>query len=281
MIVADNPRTTPGLPVALTIAGSDSGGGAGVQADLKTFTAMGVFGTSAITAITAQNTLGVKKSLILEADLVTAQIDAVAADIGVHAAKTGMLGNAANVKAVAKAIERNNLFPLIVDPVMVSKNGDALLDDDAIKALTKELIPHAAVVTPNREEAAKLLGQGDKIETIESAGGAAEEICQKFGSRACIIKGFKRDNDEEGEAIDIYYDGNEVREVAAAWRPTENTHGAGCVFAAALTAELAKGADLDDAVVEAKETISEAIRQCTDFGNGRSPVNPLSRIKIK
>ncbi len=277
----DNPRTTPGLPVALTIAGSDSGGGAGVQADLKTFTAMGVFGTSAITAITAQNTQGVRHSQILDSELVAAQIDAVASDIGVHATKTGMLGNAGVVKAVAKAIERNNLLPLVVDPVMVSKNGDALLDDDAIKALTKELLPQAAVVTPNRAEAAKLLGTGDMIDSIETAGGAAEEICEQFGARACIIKGFKRENDEEGEAIDIYYDGNEVREVAAAWRPTESTHGAGCVFAAALAAELAKGASLDDAVVEAKETVSEAIRQCTDLGGGRSPVNPLSRIKVK
>lgn len=277
----DNPRTTPGLPVALTIAGSDSGGGAGIQADLKTFTAMGVFGTSAVTAITAQNTQGVRQSLILEPDLVNAQIDAVASDIILHATKTGMLGNAAVVKIVAKAIERNNLYPLVVDPVMVSKNGDVFLDDDAIKAMAKELLPQAAVVTPNRAEAAKLLGKSGTIDSIESAGGAAEEICQQFGVRACIIKGFKRDNDEEGEAIDIYYDGNEVREVASAWRPTENTHGAGCVFAAALTAELAKGADLDDAVVEAKETISEAIRQCTDLGSGRSPVNPLSRIKVK
>lgn len=265
----------------MTIAGSDSGGGAGMQADLKTFTAMGVFGTSAITAITAQNTQGVRKSLVLDADLVTAQIDAVASDIGIHATKTGMLGNAAVVKAVAKAIERNNLFPLVVDPVMVSKNGDGLLDDDAIKALTKELLPQAALVTPNRAEAAKLLGRSGTIDSIADAGSAADEICDKFGVRACIIKGFKRDNDEEGEAIDVYFDGNEVREVASAWRPTENTHGAGCVFAAAITAELAKGADLDDAVVEAKETISEAIRQCTDLGNGRSPVNPLSRIKIK
>lgn len=277
--MAENPRTTPGLQVALSIAGSDSSGGAGMQADLKTFTVMGVFGASVITAVTAQNTTGVKHKLLLEPDFVEQQIDAVAGDIECHATKTGMLGSAAIIKRVARAIERSRLMPLVVDPVMISKAGSPLIDDDGVAAMRKHLLPLAALTTPNRHEAEALLGA--TVDTIERAADAAEQICRRFGAKACIVTGFHRENENEGEAVDLFFDGEQVQEVTAQWRPTENTHGAGCVFAAACCAGLAMDVPMAEAVSEAKELISEAIRQTTDLGAGRGPVNPLAYLKVK
>jgi len=274
-------RTTPGSTVALTIAGSDSGGGAGIQADLKTFTVMGVFGASAVTALTAQNTTGVKAIEHVEPDFVARQIDVVAGDIKVKATKTGMLGSAKTVEAVVDAIKRNSLYPLVVDPVMIAKSGDALIDDDAVSVLIKQLLPQATLVTPNRHEASKILGTSKSIDDLTQAASAAREICLRTGASACLLKGLKRPNDEEGEAVDFFYDAEEVQEIAADWRPTENTHGSGCVLAAAITAGLAKGHDLIDAIQTAKGLITEAIRQSTDIGSGIAPVNPLAYLDIK
>jgi hydroxymethylpyrimidine/phosphomethylpyrimidine kinase len=281
--VADNPRTTPGVKVALTIAGSDSSGGAGIQADLKTFSVMRVYGATAITAITSQNTTGVKHAMVLEPAVIEKQIDAVAGDIQVHATKTGMLANAAIVRAVATAVRRLNLQPLVVDPVMVAKSGDSLIDDRAVKILSEQLLPLAAIVTPNRLEAARLLGLSSPIDDPAKAGGAAEKICKTFGVRACIIKGFFKEgvSNGDGEAIDIFYGGSSVHEVAAPSRQTKNTHGAGCVFAAAIAAGLALEQPLDHAVATAKRLISEAIRQTADIGQGRGPVNALAWLDVK
>ncbi len=279
--MAENPRTTPGVKVAMTIAGSDSGGGAGIQADLKTFTVMGVFGVTAITAITAQNTKKVQHAYPLTVEQIEQQIDAITSDIEVHATKTGMLPNADVVRAVARSIKRANLMPLVVDPVMVAKSGDALVDDAAVKAIAKELLPLAAVVTPNRAEAASLLGLSSPLAGISEAGAAAEQICKRFGARACVIKGFTKGTSTEGEAIDVYYDGAQVLEVAGPMRGTNNTHGAGCVFAAAITAGLALGEPIEKAIATAKELIGEAIRQTTDIGKGRSPVNSLAWLNVK
>jgi hydroxymethylpyrimidine/phosphomethylpyrimidine kinase len=217
-------RTTPGTDVALSIAGSDSSGGAGIQADLKTYSAMRVYGATAVTAITAQNTRGVQQVHALDPELVAAQIDSVAGDLRVVATKTGMLANSAIIKAVAGAIKRNQLAPLVVDPVMVAKGGDSLIDSDAVDALCKQILPLAAVVTPNRHEAARLLGQSDPIADLTAAKAAAREICKRHGSRSCIVKGFRRPDEHEGEAVDIYFDGHDVHEVVSAWRPTDNTH---------------------------------------------------------
>ena len=279
--MAENPRTTPGVKVAMTIAGSDSGGGAGIQADLKTFTVMGVFGVTAITAITAQNTKKVQHVMAMSLEWIERQIEAITSDIEVHATKTGMLATAEAVRSVAKAIKRANLMPLVVDPVMVAKSGDALVDDSAVQAIAKDLLPLAAIVTPNRAEAARLLGLSEPIAGIAEAGRAAEQICKRFGARACVIKGFQKGASTEGEMIDVYYDGTQVLEVAGPMRGTDNTHGAGCVFAAAITASLALGEPIEKAVVTAKELIGEAIRQTTDIGKGRAPVNPLAWMNVK
>ncbi len=279
--MAENPRTTPGIKAALTIAGSDSSGGAGIQADLKTFTAMGVYGCSAITAITAQNTRGVKHAQPLDPALVEQQIEAVAGDIEIDAVKTGMLANAAIIEVVAAAVKRANLYPLVVDPVMVARSGDSLIDDVAIGVLTRKLFPLAAVVTPNLREAARLLQQKDPITDVNGAGGAAREICRRFGARACVVTGVRRANDDEGEAVDVFFDGENAHEIVSDWRATNNTHGAGCTFSAAITAALASGQPLEEAVRTAKSVISEAIRQATNMGQGNGPVNHGAWIKVK
>lgn len=280
-------RTTPGTTVALTIAGSDSSGGAGIQADLKTFAALGVYGASAITAITAQNTTGVKRSLVLDPELVEAQIDAVAGDFRAHATKTGMLANAAVIRIVAAAIDRHNLHPLVVDPVMVARGGDRLIDDDAIAVLCRKLLPLAAVVTPNRHEAARLLGQTAAIDAAGPAIQAARAICSRYGARACVVKGIRRPvvgrpaEGSEAEAVDIFFDGHDAHELVADWRDTDNTHGSGCTFSAALCAALALGRPVNDAVVTAKAFVSEAIRRTTSLGHGHAPVNHLAYLQVK
>ena len=274
-------RTTPGIKVALTIAGSDSCGGAGIQADLKTFSVMGVYGASALTTITAQNTQGVKDVLLLEPDLIDKQIAAVTGDIEVHATKTGLLGSDRIVETTARAIDRNNLMPLVVDPVMITKSGDSLLDESAVKVLCKKLLPLAAVVTPNRFEAARLLGQDGEIQDLHGATTAARQICQSYGAKACVVKGIKRDNGDAGTAVDLFYDGHDAHEITSDWRPTSNTHGAGSCFSAAITAALALGEPIEEAIQTAKTVISEAIRQATDLGHGHAPVNPLAYLKLK
>ena len=260
------------LPVALTIAGSDSGGGAGIQADLKTFAALGVHGTSAITAITAQNTLGVTGILEVPPGMVQAQIEAVMADIGAAAAKTGMLSSAAIIEVVCAAIVQHNIRNLVVDPVMVAKGGARLLRDDAVDALRTRLLPLAAVVTPNLPEAEVLLGR--PIRTIDERRQAARDLVA-LGAHAAVLKGGHAD---DRVAIDHYFDGAQLVELQSPRVNTTNTHGSGCVFSAAIAAALAKGSDPLAAVNAAKEFITGAIERSLEVGRGHGPVNPMFRI---
>jgi hydroxymethylpyrimidine/phosphomethylpyrimidine kinase len=255
-------------PVALTIAGSDSGGGAGIQADLKTFAVLGVHGTSAITAITAQNTMGVADILELPVTLVRAQIDAVVGDIGVQAAKTGMLSSAAIIEAVAEAVKAHHIPNLVVDPVMVAKGGARLLRDDAVDALRERMLPLATVVTPNLPEAEVLVGR--RIESLEDRRSAVRELVA-MGAGAAIMKGGHAD----AGAIDVYFDGIDLVELSAERLPTTDTHGSGCVFSAAITAHLARGDKLVAAVAEAKSFITHAIANSLRIGRGHGPVNPV------
>ena len=253
------------LPVALTIAGSDSGGGAGIQADLKTFAALGVHGTSALTAITAQNTVDVTGILELPISLIRAQIDAVATDIGVDAAKTGMLSSAEIIEA---AVEAHGIDLLVVDPVMVAKGGARLLRDDAVGVLRSRLLPLAAVLTPNIPEAEVLLGRS--IATLDDRRAAARDLLA-LGPRAVIVKG----GHAEGDAIDVYWDGTELVELIATRIETANTHGSGCAFSAAIAARLAAGRAPIDAVRDAKQFITNAIEFALELGHGHGPVNPM------
>jgi hydroxymethylpyrimidine/phosphomethylpyrimidine kinase len=254
------------MKTALTIAGSDSGGGAGIQADLKTFAAHGVYGTSAITAITAQNTVGVAAWLALPADLVTAQIEAVAGDIGVDGVKTGMLATAAIVEAVAAAIESLDLPRIVVDPVMIAKGGARLLEDEAMDALRAELLPRAYVVTPNAAEAAAIAGI--EVKTLEDAREAAKRIVA-LGPAAAIVTGGHLKTDL---AIDILYDGHAVVELRAERIETRHTHGTGCTFAAAIAANLALGLSLAEAATRAKAYLTDAIRRAPGIGAGHGPL---------
>ena len=258
---------------ALTIAGSDSCGGAGIQADIRVFSVLGVYGMTALTAVTAQNTLGVKESVELEADFVSRQIDTVTGDIEVDATKTGMLANAAIIGAVRDAIDRNKLQPYVCDPVMVAKSGDALLKDDAVAALKKRLLPVATVVTPNQRETAILTGMDVKTRfTIATAKDAARRLAD-LGAKAVIVKGI-----ESGEqTVDLFYDGGrEFLEFADKSQPREKTHGSGCAFSAAITAGLANRMNLVDAVDQAKQLVTMAIQYSDGQGRGTSPVNVLA-----
>ena len=260
------------LRTALTIAGSDSSGGAGIQADLKTFAALGVYGTSAITAITAQNTVGVTESFPLSADLVTAQIEAVAGDMTVHATKTGMLATAAIVEAVAAAIKELDLPMVVVDPVMVAKSGARLLDDDGIQMLRAELLPCSAVVTPNIPEAEVLSGR--RIESIEDARAAAYEIHQVGGS-AVVITGGHAIGDL---IVDLLFDGAMFTELQIARIDSPHTHGTGCTFASAVAAYLARGLSLVDSVARAQDYVVGAIRHGLPIGHGHGPLNHFWRV---
>ncbi len=251
---------------ALTIAGSDSGGGAGIQADLKTFAAHGVYGTSAITALTAQNTRGVMGVHAVPAEFVTQQIEAVAGDIGCDAVKTGMLATSAIVEAVAAAIEALELPNLVVDPVMIAKGGDRLLDEDAVHAVRATLLGWARVVTPNVPEAEVLAGMS--IRTVDDMRTAAERIL-KLGPQAVIVKGGHLAGEE---SIDLLlHAGREVR-LAAPRLDVRHTHGTGCTFAAAIAARLAWGNSLDEAARGAKEYVTGAMRHGIDVGGGHQPL---------
>ncbi|MCI0824522.1 MAG: bifunctional hydroxymethylpyrimidine kinase/phosphomethylpyrimidine kinase [Chloroflexi bacterium] len=254
------------VPKAMTIAGSDSGGGAGIQADLKTFSALGVYGSSTLTAITAQNTVGVTMVHEIPIDIIVAQIDAVLSDIGADAVKTGMLASSAIVETVAQEMERHHVSRLVVDPVMVAKSGDRLLREDAVEALRTRLIPLAAVVTPNIPEAEALTGL--KIETDEDVRRAAEAIVQ-LGARAVVVKGGHR----EGPATDLFYDGVRFQEFSAPRIDTVNTHGTGCTFASAVAAGLAKGLEVVESVELAKDYVTEAIRRSFPVGHGHGPLH--------
>ena len=256
------------LPVALTIAGSDSGGGAGIQADLKTFAAMGVHGTSAITAVTAQNTITVTEIHEIPVRVIRAQIDAVVDDLGVQAAKTGMLASAKIIEAVSAAIRHHGIDNLVVDPVMVAKGGARLLHSDAIAALYKHLLPLAAIVTPNIPEAEVLLGR--KLTSYDDRRQAARDLVA-LGPRAAVVKG----GHAEGDAIDIYWDGADLVELPGRRIDTKNTHGSGCAFSAAIAAGLAKGETSLEAVRAAKVFITHAIERSLEVGRGHGPVNPM------
>jgi hydroxymethylpyrimidine/phosphomethylpyrimidine kinase len=256
------------LPIALTIAGSDSGGGAGIQADLKTFAALGVHGTSAITAVTAQNTVTVSEIFELPAGIVVAQIEAVVSDLGVAAAKTGMLASSEIIEAVAAAIQTHRIRALVVDPVMVAKGGAKLLRDDAIDSLRSHLLPLAAVITPNLPEAEVLLGR--RIRTIAERRQAARDLVT-LGARAAVVKGGHAGDD----VTDVYWDASQMVELPGTRVATANTHGSGCVFSAAIAAGLAKGLEPLTAVREAKDFISAAIEHSLEIGHGHGPVNPM------
>ena len=261
-------RPVSGLPRALTIAGSDSGGGAGIQADLKVFFALGCHGMSALTALTAQNTVAVTGIHQVPDDFVVAQVEAVARDIGIDAAKTGMLASASIVDAVAKAVEANRIEKLVVDPVFVSKHRDVLLAEDAVGALTERLFPLATLITPNLYEAGALLGRD--ISTLEQMKDAARRL-RELGPRAVLVKGGHLGTDR---AIDVFFDGHDVIEVDGPRFDTDDTHGTGCALSAAVTARLAHGDDLVDAVRAGKRFVSGAIERSLRIGQGYGPVNP-------
>lgn len=253
---------------ALTIAGSDSGGGAGIQADLKTFQELHVYGMSAITVVTAQNTLGVQGVYPILVDAVVQQIDAVGRDIGVDAVKTGMLFSGEIIEAVADRIEYYGWRHVVVDPVMIAKGGASLLQSAAIRSLKERLIPLAWVITPNIPEAEALTGM--KIQSLEERKEACKQLID-LGARHVIIKGGHAE--ESSEVVDLLYDGNAFTEVGARRIHTRHTHGTGCTFAAALTAELAKGKELNEALSTAKAFITAAISDPLGLGRGHGPTN--------
>ena len=259
------------VPVAMSIAGSDSGGGAGVQADMKTFSALGVYGASTLTAITAQNTVAVTAVHELPVELIAAQIDAVVTDIGVDAVKTGMLSSSAIVETVARELERHGIENLVVDPVMVAKSGDPLLRDEAVESVRTRLLPLAALVTPNVPEAETLAGL--KIESDDDVREAARRIVA-MGARTVVVKGGHRD----GPATDLFFDGTEFTEFTSERFDTVNTHGTGCTFASAAAAGLAQGKPLLEAVAQAKEYVTEAIRNSYPLGRGHGPVHHFYRF---
>ncbi|NJK61957.1 MAG: bifunctional hydroxymethylpyrimidine kinase/phosphomethylpyrimidine kinase [Synechococcaceae cyanobacterium SM2_3_1] len=258
--------------VALTIAGSDSGGGAGIQADLRTFAFHCVHGTSALTCVTAQNTQGVARVDVLPAEAVAAQIGAVMTDLSVQAAKTGMLLNAEIIYTVTEQIRRWPLERLVVDPVMVSRTGAQLLEDEAIEAMRTQLIPLAQIVTPNRFEAQIL--SGVSIHTLEDMQAAAREIHTHGGPRAVLVKGGGMEADLRG--TDVWWDGESLRILKSPPVPTPHTHGTGCTLSAAITAQLALGADPWTAVLQGKIYVTEAIAHALAIGHGQGPVGHFS-----
>jgi hydroxymethylpyrimidine/phosphomethylpyrimidine kinase len=263
-----NPVTTSKIPVALTIAGSDSGGGAGIQADLRTFAFHCVHGTSAITCITAQNTLGVMRVDAMPTEAVVAQIQAVVEDIGVQAAKTGMLLNQEIISAVAQQVEALQIDNLVVDPVMVSRTGAQLIDNDAVKTLCHVLIPQAAIITPNRYEAQILSGL--QINSLDDMQAAAESIHRNLGAKAVLVKGGGMQGSLRG--VDILFDGQKLETLTTKLVETKNTHGTGCTLSAAIAANLAMGKDLWPAVQQAKEYVTTALTYSLDIGKGQGPV---------
>jgi|Deesub1362A_J573_1020465.scaffolds.fasta_scaffold00012_147 hydroxymethylpyrimidine/phosphomethylpyrimidine kinase len=259
------------LPVAMTIAGSDSGGGAGIQADLKTFAAFQVHGTSAITAITAQNTYSVTGVQAIDLDIIEKQIRAVVEDMGVDAAKTGMLYNTQIITRVAEVLNDYD-FPLVVDPVMVAKSGADLLLPEAVEALVEKLLPRALVVTPNRREAEKL--SGISINDLKMAKEAAKEIAS-LGPEGVIVKG---GHISGSTSTDVFYYEGEFHLLESPRYDDKTTHGTGCSFSAAIAAGLARGYDVVEAVKEAKVFISNAIRYGLLIGKGYGPVNPMTMM---
>lgn len=253
----------------LTIAGSDSGGGAGIQADLKTFHALGVYGMSAITAVTAQNTVGVQGIYPLPVEAIVQQLDSIGTDLAPQAVKTGMLFNSELIAAIAERISHYGWTNVVVDPVMIAKGGAPLLQDEAIAALKSILMPLATVVTPNIPEAEIIADM--RIESFAERQVAAKRIRQ-FGAKVVIIKGGHSDG-EDKEAVDLLYDGEQFITLRGERIATKHTHGTGCTFAAALAAELGKGASIQEATYTAKQYIQCAIQQPLRIGSGHGPTN--------
>jgi hydroxymethylpyrimidine/phosphomethylpyrimidine kinase len=261
------------MPVALTIAGSDSSGGAGIQADLKTFAAFGVYGASVITALTAQNTQGVTGIHTVPAAFVTAQIDAVFADLDIKAVKIGMVSQRAIIDVMVAGLARWSPAHLVVDPVMIATSGDRLLDGDAVEALRRQLIPRASLLTPNLPEAAALLNEpvASREADIERQGAALLAM----GCRAVLIKG---GHGQGAESIDYLIDGNGVIALSAPRIATSNTHGTGCSLSSAIAAGLAKGEGMEKAVRHAKVWISEAIASAGRVGKGKGPIHHFHKF---
>ncbi len=259
------------LPVVLTVAGSDSGGGAGIQADLKTFHACGVHGVSATTAVTSQNTQGVQDRFDLPVSVVESQLDSLFADFDIAAAKTGMLANAGIIRAVAGALRRYPCGPLVVDPVIVSSSGALLTDLEGLSALVGELLPMAEVVTPNLAEAAALTGS--RIQDTAAMREAASDIARETGCRSVLLKGGHLAEPED--ALDILFlrESGEWLEMRGERLDARNVHGTGCVLSAALACGLAQGLDVRRAAVRAKEMVSLAIRHGLEVGHGPGPVH--------
>lgn len=260
------------MNTALTISGSDSCGGAGIQADLKTFSVLGVYGMSAITSITAQNTLGIQERFDLEPELIRKQIDHSAGDIDVTACKTGMLVNLPIVEMVEEAIKRNKLLKYVCDAVILTRSGAKLLTDDGLAAMAKKLLPLATVVTAGTSEAAALTGfDKDRLDNIASAKDAARRLVE-MGARAAILKAVLTGD----MTVDLFFDGKEFLEFAGKTQPKEKSHGSGDVFSAAITAGLANGKTLVESIDLAKNVVTMAIQYSGGQGRGTAPVNVLA-----
>jgi len=270
--LAVDPQETK-VPVVLTIAGSDSGSGAGIQADLKTFAAHGVHGTSAITAVTAQNTLGVTAVQEVDLDVIAAQIDAVVEDMHPVAVKTGMLSSPEIVRLVAAKANEYGWQTLVVDPVMVASSGARLLRDEAVETYRTELLPLATVTTPNLLEATELTGI--EIASFGDAREAAKAI-SVLGAKYVVVKGGHME--VAGESRDLLYDGRDFVEFGLPWIDTTSTHGTGCTFASAITAQLALGGDIESAFRSAKKFVWEAMNAAYPVGQGHGPLNQMWRM---
>ena len=257
----------PSVPRVLIVAGSDSGGGAGIQADLKTVTALGGWGMTAITALTAQNTLGVAGILPVEPSFVAAQMQACASDIGADAVKTGMLVSTPIIEAVAAALRDIDCRAIVVDPVMLATSGAPLLQPEAIDTLRRSLFPLAAVITPNLLEAARLLGR--TIERVSEMREAARSLAD-LGPQAVLVKG----GHLKGAAIDVLFDGSNLHEIPGERIESRNTHGTGCILASAIATRLAAGDRVIDATIVAKRFVTRAIRSWLTLGSGTGPANP-------
>jgi len=264
-------KTTSKIPVAITIAGSDSGGGAGIQADLKTFAALGVHGTTAITSVTAQNTYSLTAVEDLKPEMIREQIKAVAEDLGIDAGKTGMLHTEEIIRTVASEIAKHD-FPLVVDPVMIAKSGAPLLKPEAVKALENYLLPKATVVTPNRFEAEKLANI--EIKNLKDAETASKKILE-MGSKAVVVKG---GHFEGNEAVDLLYYQGKIKKFSSPRLDLKTKHGTGCSFSAGIAAELAKKTEIPTAVEIAKKIVTLGIKFGLNIGKGYGPVNPMAHL---
>ena len=268
---------TQNTPIALTIAGSDSGGGAGIQADLKTFSALGAYGCSVITALTAQNTQGVQGIFDVDPSFIRQQLDSVFSDIPVNAVKIGMLSQPAVIDTVAERLVQYDVQSLVVDPVMVATSGDVLLQQEAIDVLKSTLIPHASLITPNLPEAAVLLNRNTPENTSDMLG--LIEPLLELGPKAVLLKGGHLAQGQDGKAIDFFHDGQRLHRLESEWTDTPNTHGTGCTLSSAITALMAQGYRLDEAVQAGKQYIAEAIAHsdALNIGQGHGPVHHFYR----